>query len=100
MLHTHTKFLGNRPVSSGKEDFRKDFTIHECGGPFGHVTEMPRTNVRSTYPRRLHIQSGFDLPSGFKGKRCFSIVNDADGRTDAGPWVSYKLTYESWAQVS
>ena len=24
----------------------------------------------------------------------FEIVYDDDGRTDAGPWVSYKLTYE------
>ena len=29
----------------------------------------------------------------------FEIVDD-DGRTDAGPWVSYKLTYEPSAQLS
>ena len=42
-------------------------------------------------------------------KKKFEIVNDGRtppgrqtdaGRTDAGPWVSYKLTYEPLAQVS
>ena len=35
-------------------------------------------------------------------RRSLSIVNDDDDghRTDAGPWVSYKLTYEPLAQVS
>ena len=35
------------------------------GGHLGHVTQMPRTNFRSLYPRRLHIKFGFDWPSGF-----------------------------------
>ena len=32
----------------------------------------------------------------------FEIVGDDDGRrrTDAGPWVYYKLTFESSAQMS
>ena len=32
----------------------------------------------------------------------FEIVNDDDDgrRTDAGPWVYYKLTYEPLVQVS
>ena len=37
-------------------------------------------------------------------KKIFEIVNDdgrrTDGRTDAGSWVYYKLTYEPSAQVS
>ena len=35
-------------------------------------------------------------------KKIFEIVNDGrtDGRTDAGGWVYYKLTYEPSAQVS
>ena len=37
-------------------------------------------------------------------KKIFEIVDDDrrtdDGRTDAGAWVYYKLTYESSAQVS
>ena len=35
------------------------------GGHLGHVTHMQRTKFRSTYPRRLHIKFGFDLPGGF-----------------------------------
>ena len=53
------------------------------GGHLGHVTQMPRKVFRSTFSRRLHIKCGFDLPSGFGKKRCFSIVND-DGRATDG----------------
>ena len=31
---------------------------------------------------------------------CSAVVNDADGRTDAGQWVFCKLIYEPSAQVS
>ena len=58
----HTKFRENRPAGSGEEDF---FTIYGRGGHLGHVTQMPRTNFRSPYPRRLHIKFGFDRASGF-----------------------------------
>ena len=71
------------------------FTVYERGGHFGHVTQMPRTKVRSPYPRRLHIKFGFDWPSGFRGNdvlKCGRMTDD--GRTDAAPWVYYKLTYE------
>ena len=61
----HTKFRGNR--STGSEDVRKVFTIYGHGGHLGHVTQIPSTNVRSLYPRRLHIKFGFDWPSGFDG---------------------------------
>ena len=61
----HTKFRENRPAGSG-EDFWRVFTIYERGGHLGHVTQMPRTKNRSTYPRRLHIKFGFDRPSGFE----------------------------------
>ena len=47
------------------------------GGHLGHVTQMPRTNFRSPYPRRLHIKFGFDPASGLE--KMFEIVN-ADGR--------------------
>ena len=65
---------------------------------------MPRTNFRSTYPRWLYIQSGFDLPNGdlpngLGEKDVASFVIDTEGRTDAGPRVSYKLTYGPLAQV-
>ena len=61
----HTKFRGNRPAGSGEEVFLSVFTIYGRGGHLGHVTRMPRTKIRSPYPRRLHIKFGFDLPSGF-----------------------------------
>ena len=61
----HTKFRENRPIGSGEEDFLRVFTIYGRGGHLGHVTQMPRTNFCSPYPRRLHIKFGFDRPSGF-----------------------------------
>ena len=61
----HTRFCGNRHASS-KEDFWRVFTIYRRGGHLGHVTQMPRTNFRSSYPRRLHIKFGYDRPSGFR----------------------------------
>ena len=73
MLHKHTKFLENGQSVPEKKKKLKDFTIHGCGGHFGHVTQMPRTNFRSTYPRRLHIQSGFDLPSVFREKYVLAL---------------------------
>ena len=61
----HTKFRENRPASSGEEDFLRVFTIYGRGSHLGRVTQMPRTNFRSPYPRRLHIKFGFDRASGF-----------------------------------
>ena len=46
--------------------FTRFFTIYGRGGHVGHVTQMPRTNFRSPYTRRLHIKFGFDRPSGFR----------------------------------
>ena len=60
----HTKFRENQPTGSG-EDFRRGFTIYGHGGHLGHVTQMPQTNFRSPYPRRLHIKFGSDRASGF-----------------------------------
>ena len=39
--------------------------IYGRGGHVGHVTKMPRTNFRSTYPKGLNIKFAFDWPSGF-----------------------------------
>ena len=60
----HTKFREYRQAGS-KEDFKRVFRIYGRGGHLGHVTQMPRTNFRSLYPRRLHIKFGFDRASGF-----------------------------------
>ena len=51
----HIKFRENLPVGSGEEIFEGFFTIYGHGGHLGHVTQMPRTNFRSPYTRRLHI---------------------------------------------
>ena len=60
----HTKFRENRlPVL--EKIFERFFTIYGRGGHLDHVTQMPRTNFRSPYPRRLHIKFGFDRASGF-----------------------------------
>ena len=32
------------------------------------MTQVPRTNFRSPYPRRLHIKFGFDRARGFGGE--------------------------------
>ena len=41
----HTKFGRDRPTGSGEKDFRC-FTIYGHGGHLGHVTQMPRANLR------------------------------------------------------
>ena len=56
----HTKFRENRPAGSGEEDVLWVFTIYGRGSHLGHVTKMPRTNSCSPYPRRLHLEFGFD----------------------------------------
>ena len=61
----HTKFRENLPAGSGEEDFLRVFTIYGPGGHLGHVTQMPRTNFRSPYLRRLHIKFDIDQASGF-----------------------------------
>ena len=61
----HTKFRENRPAGSGEEDFSRVFTIYRRGGHLGHVTQKPRTQFRSPYPRRLELKFGFNRPNGF-----------------------------------
>ena len=55
----HTKLRENCPAGSEMK-ILKGFIIYGRGGHLGHVTQMPRTNFRSPYPRRLHIKFGFD----------------------------------------
>ena len=99
----HAKFRGNRPAGSREEDFWRVFTIYGRGGHLGHVTQMPATNFRSPYPRRLHIKFGFDQPSAFREEDLLKLWTTDDGRTDAGPWVYYKLAMSlrlRWAKKS
>ena len=93
----HTKFSGNLFTGSGEEDFEGVSTIHV------HVTQLPRTNFRSPYQRRLLIIFGFDWPSDLekKRKRFLSIVDDGRRRkSDAIHLVYCKLNYEPSVQVS
>ena len=65
-------------------------------GHIGHVTEKPRTNFRSLVL----------IGKAVSEKKMIVIVTvrrrlrTTDGRTDAGTWVYYKLTFETSAQVS
>ena len=62
----HTKFRGNRPTSSGEEDFLVVFTIYGRGRNLGHVTWTSRSHFRLSYPWMLHIKFQLDWPSSFR----------------------------------
>ena len=55
-----------KSTCSEEEDFSRIFTIYGRGGHLGHLghlghmCQMPRTNLRSLYPWRLHTKLGFD----------------------------------------
>ena len=82
----HTKFRENRPAGSGEEDFWRVFTIYGRGGHLGHVTQMSRTNFRSSFPRRLHIKFDFDWPSGIGEEDVWNCGRrrTTDGRQSKG----------------
>ena len=58
----HAKFQ-DHPSGSGEE-----FPLYGRGGHLGYVTWTiyMYINFRSSFPRRLHMQSGIDWPSGFR----------------------------------
>ena len=58
----HINFRGNRSTCSGEYLWRVFFIIYGHGSHLGHVAQMPRTNFRYPYPRRLHIKFDFDWP--------------------------------------
>ena len=60
------------------------------------VTQMPRTNLSSPDPWRLHMKFGFDWPSGFGEEDLWKWWTDDNGRqrTDDGACPYYKLTNE------
>ena len=75
----HTKFNGKQSTSSRLEGFSRVFTIYGRGGHLGHVTQMPRTNFRSPYPRRLHINLAL-IGHAVSDKKMFETIVNA-GRT-------------------
>ena len=61
-LMLHAKFQNHRPP----EDFFKIFVIYSHGGHLGHVNMTICANFHSLFQRMLHINFGFDWPSGFR----------------------------------
>ena len=59
----HIKFHGNRPASSGEEDFF--FSIYWHGGHLGHVTRIMLTNFHFLVPERFHTKFSSEWPSSF-----------------------------------
>ena len=57
-----TKFRGNRPAGSGKEDL---FTIYEHGGHLGHVTSIMSSDFHFLVPESFHTKFGSDQQSSF-----------------------------------
>ena len=45
----------------------KVLTTYVPGGHLGRVNLLDSTNFRSPFPRKLHMEFGFDLSSGFGG---------------------------------
>ena len=86
-------FVKIGPAVLENKIFEGFFTIYGHGGHLGHVTQMPWKNFRSPYPMRLHIKFDFDRPSGFREE---DVWNCGRRRTDAGPWVYYKLAKSLW----
>ena len=61
----HAKFRGKRIISSGAEDFWRDFIIYGRGGYLGRVTKMPN-NLSFPNLKGLYINFGFAWQSGFR----------------------------------
>ena len=76
----HAKFQDHRTSGSGEGRFLKVFIIYGHGGHLGYVTWTIYIYFRSPFPRRLHIKSGFDWPSGLEEKT-FEIVDGLQRQT-------------------
>ena len=55
----HTKFRGNRPTSSGEEDFLRVFTIYGRGGHLGHVTTIMLSDFHFLVQESFHKKIWF-----------------------------------------
>ena len=60
----HTKFRGNRSVSSG-EDFQRVFTIYGHGGHLGHVTSIMSSDIHFLVPKSFHKKFDTDPQSSY-----------------------------------
>ena len=61
----HTKFRGDRPAGSGKEDFLRVFNIYGHGGHLGHVTSIMSSNFHFLVPESFHKKFVSDRHSSF-----------------------------------
>ena len=61
----HTKLRENQFIGSREEDFLRVFTIYGHGDHLGNVTTIVSINFHFLVPESLHIEFGFDWPSGF-----------------------------------
>ena len=63
----HAKFQDHRASGAGEEGFLKGFYhIYGHGGHPGHVTWNIYKNFDYPFPWKLHMELGFDRPSGFR----------------------------------
>ena len=91
----HAKFRGNRSSGSGEQVFFFFFggggggglTIYGRGSHLGQVTQIPRTIL---VPPTL---GGSTQILALIGQAVWEMFEIVDGRTDAGAWLYYKLTY-------
>ena len=61
----NTKFRGNQPAGSKKEDFRRIFTIYGRVGLLGHVTSIMLSDFHFLVPESFHAKFGSDRHSSF-----------------------------------
>ena len=54
----HNKFHGNRPASSGEEDFLRVFTTYGRGGHLVHVTSIMSSDFYFHVPLSFHTKFG------------------------------------------
>ena len=61
----HTKFRGNRPAGSGREDFKRVSIIYWHGGHLGHVTSIMSSDFHFLVLESFHTKFGSDQHSSF-----------------------------------
>ena len=62
-----SSFVEIDPPVLKKKIFEGFFTIYGHGGHLGHVTWISYIHIGSPFLLMVHIKSGFDWPSGFRG---------------------------------
>ena len=83
----HAKLQDNRTSCSGEEEFGV-YSIYGHGGHLGLVAWTIYINVRSSFPRKLHMK----LVKRFQRRRCLNIVADNDGRRSMTAHVSLRMS--------